>query len=135
MSFPRNDDYFFHSYVRQVIGLRNKVQENPIFHGKIYGFLSIFPYPLVILWGKEPQIAIPLLSSGYLKLRVALRLFQHNGQVDPRKFCLNEVECWALGASEKVAVHGKRTQTICRQRGHFAPTCFGPINVPLAESS
>ena len=54
------------------------------------------------LWGKEPQTAIPLLSSGYLKLRVALRLFQHNGEVDPRKFCLNEVEVdgdaghWAL---------------------------------------
>ena len=27
----------------ELIGLREKLQENPIFHGKIYGFLKIFP--------------------------------------------------------------------------------------------
>ena len=27
----------------QLIGLREKLQENAIFHGKIYGFLYIFP--------------------------------------------------------------------------------------------
>eukprot|EP00435_Cladocopium_sp_Y103_P045393 s286_g13.t1 len=69
------------------------------------------------LWGKEPQTAIPLLSCGYLKLRVALRLFQQDGEVDPRRFCLKEVEVdgdaghWAL-QKKLLAMENTRKQYI-----------------------
>ena len=40
----------------QFIGLREKLQETPIFHGKIYGFLQIFPStnPLIVRNGYGP---------------------------------------------------------------------------------
>ena len=34
----------------QLIGLKDKLQENSIFHGKIYGFLSIFPSTNPLTW-------------------------------------------------------------------------------------